>query len=284
MRLRPYLKLARADHAAVASIATLIGLAAACGGWAALPPAQALLGVVVTVAAEVALFVFNDVFNLEEDRVNAPDRPLVSGEVKLSHARLMGVTSMAVAVLSASVLGVAALLIVILALSSGMAYNVKLKREGLPGNIVVALDTALPFVFGSAILVGFNAPFKVVVFFLIAFTAALGREVLKGIRDVEGDRRAGVKTLAVTRGVKAAAYVSAALNVAAIAMSPLPLFSATSPLGWAAYLVLIVATDSLFLYSVALIASKVDRETADKARRYTLLGMLCGTLAFAAAA
>ena len=172
------MKLARIDHGVIAAIATAVGCAVGAGGWLAVPPII-IVAMAAAVLVEMGLFALNDVFNLEEDRINAPDRPLVRGDVSVGEAVRLGAISLASGLAVSAILGPAPLLVVAIAVASGMAYNVWLKRTGLPGNVVVALDTSLPFLFGATVVRGFDVPPLTAVFVLIAFTATLGREVLK---------------------------------------------------------------------------------------------------------
>jgi len=279
-----YFKLARIDHGVIAAVAVAVGYAIGANGWYGILRPPAILAMVVAVLAEIALFTFNDVLNIEEDRINAPDRPLVRGEVGVREAVVLGAACTALSLMLAALLGIAPLTILAVALTSGMLYNFQLKRRGLLGNVVVALDTSLPFTFGSTVVRGFNVPLTVTLFTLIAFTAALGREVLKGIRDLEGDLRAGIRTLAATRGVRVASRVSSALLLAApfLSIAPLPLIG-----GWGkcvVYTILVSVTDFLFTYTAISILLKPERGVAEIGRRLTLLGMLTGTLAFASTA
>lgn len=276
------MKLARIEHGLMASFATLVGFALGAGGWRLVQP-YAALAVAVTLAAEVGLFVFNDIFNLEEDRINAPHRPLVRGEVSLREAQVLGVLSLATSMMLSLPLGLFPTSLVVFAVASGMAYNIWLKRTGLLGNMVVALDTALPFLFGASIPCGFKMPWLVILLTLIAFLATLGREVLKGIVDMEGDRRAGVRTLALVRGSIFAARVSSFLMLTAVAMSLLavPFVPERS---WLAYVTLVALTDSLFAYVAILLLLRDSRDAAIRGRTLTLSAMLLGILAFATAA
>jgi len=279
-----YIRLTRIDHAIIASFAALIGLATSVGGWDEIPMVHAMLGMTVTATAEIALFVFNDIFNIEEDRINAPERPLVQDEVSLRSAFIIGVVALVASILFSVTLGFAPLIIVASALISGMAYNVRLKRTGLAGNIIVAFDTSLPFIFGSTIINGFGIPLRILVFSLIAFTATLGREILKGIKDIEGDMRVGVKTLAASKGVKIAARLSALLLFMAVALSPLPLGMIINETKRVAYLIFVAIADALFIYSAFKVLGDCSRSIAERARKTTLLAMSMGTLAFAVAA
>lgn len=208
----------------------------------------------------------------------------MKGEVSVDEAVKLGSAALTLGVALAASLGPAPLLVVAVAAASGMMYNAWLKKAGLLGNLVVALDTSLPFLFGAVVVRGFDVPPLSVAFTLIAFTATLGREVLKGIRDLEGDLRAGVRTLAAAMGVKTASLAAAALLLAAplLSLAAIPLIY--DELKCITYTTLVAATDFLFAYSGVSILMEPSREVAESGRRLTLLGMLLGTLAFASAA
>ena len=277
------LRLARIEHGLIAAFATAVGYAVGAGGWLSVEKGPLAVAAIVTIAVEVGLFVFNDVFNLEEDRVNAPERPLVKGEIGVNEAVAIGVISLALGGVLAGTLGLLAFAIVLLAISSGMAYNIRLKKSGFSGNVIVALDTALPFLFGAVVASGAKVPTLAYLFTLVAFLAALGREILKGIVDLDGDRRAGVRTIAATRGEAFAARLSSSILLLAIALSIVALaFMKESAL--LAYTVLVSVTDALFAYAAASLFINNDKITAEKGRRITLGAMFAGTLAFAAAA
>jgi len=220
---------------------------------------------------------------LEEDKVNAPERPLVKGEVGLREAVAFGTFSLTLGSVLAATLGLLPFLLAMLAVSTGMAYNARLKRTGPLGNVVVALDTALPFLFGAAVASGARIPPLAYLFTLTAFFAVLGREILKGIVDLEGDRRAGIRTVAVTRGAAFAARLSCLMLSVAVLLSVVAL-AFVKELVLLAYTALVSATDALFAYAGATLLLRSDKATAERARRMTLFAMFLGTLAFAAAA
>lgn len=283
VKLNAILRLARIEHGLIAAFATAVGYAVGAGGWFSVEKIPLAVAAIVTIAVEVGLFVFNDVFNLEEDRVNAPERPLVKGEISVKEAVAVGAISLALGGVLAGTLGPLALAIVLLAISTGMAYNIRMKKSGLPGNVIVALDTALPFLLGAVVASGAKVPILAYLFTLIAFLAALGREILKGIVDLDGDRKVGIRTIAATKGEAFAARLSSSILLAAITLSIIALaFVKESAL--LAYTALVSATDVLFAYATASLFINSDKITAERGRRITLVAMFAGTLAFAAAA
>ncbi len=273
-KLAAFWRLSRAEHGVMTAIAVLAGAVSAGG----VPWWRVLLGVSSAFLIEVFLFVTNDILNLEEDRVNSPWRPLVRGEVSVKEAWAFALASLVLGVLLTAPLGVWALAIIFLAAALGFLYNWRLKRMGLIGNAVVAFLTALAFFYGGIGVSGVISD-KIILFTAIAFTANVGRELAKGVIDVEGDAAAGVATVAVIFGRRAAAALAAVFMLAAVAMSPLGLFYVNNK---ALYGVLIGVTDMLFVYSAVLLAARPRVGEARRVRTATLVGMALAIIAFMA--
>ena len=89
------------------------------------------------------------------------------------------------------------------------------KRSGLPGNFLVSICVAIPFIYGSITAIG-TVGLNVVLFASMAFLSNTGREITKGIVDVKGDSAEGVKTLAVRFGEKSAAVVAVFFYIFAV--------------------------------------------------------------------
>lgn len=268
MKLSEIARLIRAEHGAMVSIAVLAGYLAS-GGESL---SRALIACTATFFIEAALFATNDIFNLEEDRLNRPSRPLVQGTLSLSEAWRVAVLSMALGVVFSALLGLAPLILACSALAIGLLYNARLKRAAFFGNLIVAALTSLSFMYGAFCAVT-NPPAKITVFTLIAFAANLGREIIKGIRDLEGDLRAGVCTLPCEIGIAPSAAVSSAFIFSAVALS-----IASARYFTPIYSILIAITDIIFVYS-ALIVLLRPKENSEKARSLTLIGMLLAILA-----
>jgi len=268
MRLSAVLKLIRVEHGIMLSVAVLAGALTA--GF--LNPLRVVLACLAAFLLEAALFASNDIMNIEEDRLNRPDRPLVKGDLTPRQAWLLVVTCGTCGLVISMYLGTGPLILALLAFLLGLAYNAYAKRLAFFGNLIVSLLTASAFLYGSLSMSALTD--KVIVFSAIALTANLGREVIKGIRDLPGDVKAGVCTLPCEVGERESAVVSAAFIAIAIALSivAIPLFTPV-------YAALILVTDILFAYSAVIVVWRPHVKTAEKARRLTLFGMLTAILA-----
>ena len=186
----------------------------------------------------------NDYYDLEIDRINRPKRPLPSGMVSPEHAYVYSLILLSVGV----VLGLFIhLLGFIIALSSSLLlyfYSFRLKGTVLWGNLTVALIAGMALIYGG-LAVGRTGQALIVGAF--AFFYHLGREIIKDIEDVEGDRSQGIKTLPIQYGVTTALLWATVVFMVLIALTLVPyvlkLFSLT-------YLIVVVIGVDLFLVYV----------------------------------
>jgi geranylgeranylglycerol-phosphate geranylgeranyltransferase len=218
----------------------------------------------------------NDILDAEIDRINSPSRPIPSGRVSKTGAAAFAVITLAVGLSLAFALSAVNFLIAILAVSLMLYYNASGKKTGLPGNAAVSANLAIPFIFGGA--VG-GVSSILYVFALIAFLAGMGREVIKGMADIVGDSKRGVRTLAVSKGLRIASRVGAVFFVVAVLLSAIPvMFKMVSWL----YVPIVLACDLGFLFSTYSIIKDPSPENALRSKNQALVWMLLGLIAFIA--
>lgn len=176
------------------------------------------LGLVVLAAALVSCqaMIFNDIADKEEDKINAPHRPIPSGKISVKTAYIYGVIVAILALITAVVIDVInglyglSVLTVILFGGSLDLYDFKLKKLGIWGNATIGMNVTALFAYGALhtyLVYGGTFQYIPIIVGAAAGLGNIGREVIKGLPDVEGDRDAGVKTLAVKFGVKPAAAI-----------------------------------------------------------------------------
>ncbi len=275
MSIGAYLELVRPVNSAMIGFAVLVGAAIAGGGH--LPsPEYSLAGFIAGFSISGAAMALNDYVDIDIDRVNAPRRPLPSGRASPRGALACFALLSLAGVAAASYTGLWTLAVAMAAWLVSVAYNLWGKKTGLPGNAMVAFSVGVPLLYGAA-LVGEPNP-AVSVFWFMVFTSALAREIVKGIADVEGDRRAGVATVAVTRGSRTAARLAATLYIAAVAASPVPVVK-----GWVnllAYGLPVAIVDVGLLLEAWRILRDPSPGNALRHKRMVLVYMLIGLFGF----
>ena len=146
----------------------------------------------------------NDVYDLDIDLVNRPERPLPSGAVSPETARRLwlGLTIFGVAIgwFISPVHGLVAAGAAVLL----WAYSARLKRTPGWGNLAVAVVLGLAIYYGGLVSASGNLV-AVLIGALFAFFTTLAREGAKDIEDMEGDARFGARTLPLVWGVRPAA-------------------------------------------------------------------------------
>jgi geranylgeranylglycerol-phosphate geranylgeranyltransferase len=165
--------------------------------------------------------ILNDVFDLEVDRVNAPNRPLPSGVVTPRQAIVLSMVVAASGLALSALLSPVALVTAFVVWVIGVLYNWRFKRSGLAGNLMVAFSVGMTFVFGG-ISVGRTDEWLVWWFGAIAFLLDLGEEIAADAMDAEGDRLIGSRSLAIVHGRAAALRVSAAIFGSLVVLGLMP--------------------------------------------------------------
>lgn len=188
--------------------------------------------------------VVNDIYDIEVDRINEPQRALPSGAISVRQAWVYAATLAAAGLVLALYDGPLELALALASCVLSLLYSKTLKLRGLSGNLAVSYNVAIPFLYGG--LVVHRATVVLATFFMLAFLSNTGREIIKGVAEAEGDAARSAKTLARVYGPKKAAKAGSAFCLLAVALSPLPLVAGDlSPLG---YLPPLLVTDALFLY------------------------------------
>ncbi|HDM60024.1 MAG TPA: prenyltransferase, partial [Archaeoglobus veneficus] len=144
--------------------------------------------------------------------------------------------------------------------------------------VYIALSMAVPFIFGSVVATGKIVESSALLAF-IAFLSGVGREVMKGIEDVEGDALRNVKTIARTRGVRTAAKISAILFFVAVLLSVLPPVLIPEFMDLK-YILPVIFTDIVLLSISWKLFKEVRREDIRTYRKQSLLALAVGLAAF----
>ena len=273
-RLAPFLTLIRVPNCIMIGLAVLV---AETIGLGRLPSSyQAVFGFLTAFLLLAGTMVFNDIQDVQVDRVNSPDRPIPSGRVTIPQAYALSIVFSTLALISSLVLGALTFLTALIALVLMAYYNTRGKKTGLLGNAVVSFNVALPFFFGG-LAVNSLRPL-LFIFFLLAFLANTAREVAKGITDVTGDSSKGIMTIAVTQGPKRAAMLAASFFVVAVLLSFLaPVFDQKVSLF---YYPGVVIADMGFLYSSYQLIRDPTATTVRKVKSQVLVWMLLGLVGF----
>jgi geranylgeranylglycerol-phosphate geranylgeranyltransferase len=204
----------------------------------------------------------NDYNDRMIDCVNHPERPIPAGRIRPESAWKFSMSLWIAGMMLAFFIGWPDrnwLTISLAALNSLLltAYEKKLKGRGFVGNLTVSWLTASLFLFGGASVMPDPKPTlfpsPVLILALLAFFSSAGREIIKDIEDVRGDRNR--RTLPRLIGIRPAGKIAGLWIGMAVVLSPLPVY----PLDLFpvfSYLPLVILADVFFILSIWIASRK----------------------------
>ncbi len=218
--------------------------------------------------------IINDIFDIEIDRINKPQRLLPSGKVTLYQAYcyfgLAYVVAFLLSLRTDLPMTLTAFLIALLL----VAYSMRLKRTVLWGNIAVSLASATAFVYGALSVGDWKSGLIPAIF---AFFFHFGREIIKDLQDLEGD----LSQKTITFPGRFGPYASIILvNVLFIFLIILTLLPYILHIYGRTYLwIVVIGVDTVLLFSSLSLWLRHDPPFLGKISHLLKLDMLLGLIA-----
>lgn len=228
-------------------------------------------GILSVFCISAGILVLNDIIDIETDKINAPHRPLPSGLVSPYEAFLLTASLFVSGLILSAITGIGTEFCAVILIIMGVAYNMKFKKAGIWGNLLVSLSVAMTFIYGG-ISIGQPLNKIVLLFAAISGLIDLGEEIAADANDAEGDKLIASQSIALRFGEKAALRVSGIIFLAVILLTLLPVLSSWFPLP---YSIILMLMDCSILFC----AIKIQMSSQQKRRAYLRLLYLSGTTA-----
>ncbi|MBN1539801.1 MAG: UbiA family prenyltransferase [Candidatus Thermoplasmatota archaeon] len=250
-RIRGTISVIRPEDGLFGAVGVYVGWAVASGRFLGGNFLPVLFSSLSTFLLIGVLNIFNDLGDIDIDRLIHSRRALASGAISEGFSKfyLAGLllSSAALAIIAAFFAHSVMLPIIFFAgLILGLLYEVRFKKQGFPGNLTIAVLMFLPFLMGASVS-GITP--TVIVLCMMAFVTGVAKEIINDVKDVEGDRGRR-RTLPNTLGVKPSLLFAIVFLMLTIIISAIPLFLEGLMV---TYLVLIGIAD-LLLISVMVIS------------------------------
>lgn len=229
---------------------------------------EVVLSMVIVVLFTAAGNALNDYFDREVDKKAHPERPIPMGLVRPRNALILSLSMFVVAIVLSVFVSPWSVAIVLTSTLFMVAYELFLKAEGLAGNLTISWLTGALFLFGGAAVDRMDVAW---VLGALAFLATLGREVVKDIQDIEGDRGSRT-TLPMRVGAWRSGQVASAFFIGAVLLSPIPYLERLLSV-W--YVPAVAVADAMFIY-----ASIVHFGNPEKGQKMAKLAMVVALVAF----
>ncbi len=272
-KIKGLVRLLRFELPFSAGVCVVMGQLLALGKFASIP--ETVNGFWSIFLISASILVLNDYFDIETDRLNAPDRPIPSGLVTPIEALFLSIILLVVGLILSYLISITALLCSIILSIVGFLYNRRYKKTGLPGNLMVSFSVGMTFIYGG---ISVGLPFNkiVLLYGLIAALIDLGEEIAADSMDMHGDLLIKSNSLAIKYGKQVALNISGYIFFFVILLTTIPFM-----LNWFSiiYLIPIGIMDLSIAYSsLRLLNSK--NEEGRKYIRWLYLGATIGLLIF----
>ena len=284
-KIKALLELTRLEHGVMIAIAIVIGSLIAQKTFLALD--TFIFTFFTALFLEASTFTLNDYFDQEIDKKNKrEDRPLARGDITPKTALIIFSVLFPLGILSSYFVNLTCFFIAVITAIFALLYDTFLKKIKLVGNFFIGYFMAIPFVFGGAAILPrdmLSLDFSPVIFILafVAFLAGTGREIMKDVMDLKGDKALGVRSFPRYIGSRKSNIVAGILYLIAIALSFIPFFSQSYDFYYLNYyyLILIFITDTMLLSTSFHLLFK-KQVNLHYHRKFTLVAFFVGLLAF----
>jgi geranylgeranylglycerol-phosphate geranylgeranyltransferase len=228
--------------------------------------------------------VINDIYDLEIDKINRPERPIPRGSITLKQAKILFIIYLCfglfLSILNTIFFSLSILNFILVSFFGfiGWVYAKWGKKSGFLGNLVVGISFSIGLVYGAVLNSSFIPPY-ILFFFITAFSLLVSREIIKGCEDIEGDKSQGVKTLAIKIGIKNSRNVAVFFALVGIIFFVLPIL--TDILNPILFLIFMVLGIIEVVYTIILmLTSKLEKADLKKISLLLKIGMFVGLIAF----
>ena len=198
--------------------------------------------------------VHNDIVDLEIDRINCPHRALPSEVISVGEAWIYFWVLSGIAVgfsvlidLRTHFFPYSTIYATVFMVLIDM-YNKYLKRSGIWGNAIIGFSVGNLFIYADLLVNHRLTPIPTIVA-SAGFIINIGREIIKGMTDIKGDKELGVQTVAVVLGEKKAAIIGSSFIIVGllIILSPLYIPSIRNEFHSSSIILLVIISVIMFL-------------------------------------
>lgn len=218
--------------------------------------------------------IINDYYDIETDRVNKPQRPLISSEYNLRTVFMTALFMLLVGVLFSAFISLFTLIIASSAAVLLFFYSRNFKGMPVLGNLVIAMLSGLLFIYGALIA---GNPVNGIFPALFAFLITMGREITKDIEDMDGDRSAGMHTLPIMIGKNRAFIIAGIDFLILIGLTFVPYFTGLYNKWY--FFIVIFGVDIVLIILLLMFYFSDDIKTKRFVNNYIKYDMIIGLLA-----
>jgi len=160
-----------------------------------------ILSVSSILAVSLSVYIYNDLTDIEVDRLNKLDRPLVTGEASKKDALNLVILLSLSGLIIAFMVSLKFFFLIMIFFILFFLYSfpkMHFKSMFIIKDLVIASGTALTYLIGGSVIGTISVP--IILMSIIGFVSALSTSIVKDFRDVRGDEIYKIKTFPIIWG------------------------------------------------------------------------------------
>lgn len=218
--------------------------------------------------------IFNDIIDIEIDKINKPNRVLPKGNIKVGFAKILCGFFIILSFGAALYNGFNSFLFLLIVNSLLIFYSIYFKKKILLGNFTVAFLTASALIYGAMTAGNIYAG---IIPALFAFFTNFIREVIKDCEDIAGDSANKINTFPKVYGNKKTFQVILLSTVLLMLFSFVPFVYKIYSIEF--FIIVMAIVNPLFMYMLKLLYKSTDSDSLKKASMIVKLNMIIGLIA-----
>ena len=194
----------------------LVSLAGSCIAFNGFPPLMiALLSLFIPMMGWIAGLYLSDFLDRKLDAIQKPHRPIPSGRIKPKEALFFGALFAITGFILSFLLGSNNVIIVFIVAGLVFAYTKLSKSRGITGNLNRGIVTVAAYFFGvfSINQAVQSIPIYIWLTSVVFLFHDTNSNLVGAIRDIDGDKKGGYKTIPVKYGIKNSIIISLFLTI-----------------------------------------------------------------------
>ena len=218
--------------------------------------------------------IINDIFDIETDKLNRPERVLPKGEINKQTAFIVYILFVLLSGFISFYVNTAVFKIIIGTNIILFLYSFVLKRTILLSNVIVASVVGSAFILGASAVDNIKAGY---IPFLFALLINFGREIVKDMQDIKGDTAQGMKSFPSVFGFKSSKLVILLSSFLLIIFTFYPYVF--NLYGLTYFLFILIIVDSFLIFIIYKLFKNDSVENLKKISLYLKLNMVFGLVA-----
>ena len=152
---------------------------------------QILLLIIATIGLYGGGIIFNDIFDIEQDKINRPDRVIPSGRISISTAKIFGIILFSIGIFSAFLVSNFSGLVALLIMAMVLLYDKYSKHHKLLGPLNMGLCRGGNLILGMSINATLNPEYFIIGLIPVIFVAAI---TLTAQKETKGKNKLAIVT------------------------------------------------------------------------------------------